>query len=136
MHIYCVHPSLSKNKKQLLILLKTIDTNVVPMVFNYVLFHVHAKLLPLLMLVLHASGTRGLLFVYWVKKATFVLQSKCDDSMLIFLHLHISVFLHDHLRRWTSIINLIKSFGKEILLMLTIIDVHILRESSLYFIIY
>jgi len=49
-----------KNQQQLLYLLKQIETIVVQITFNYVLFHAHAKLLPLLMLVLHESSTRGL----------------------------------------------------------------------------
>jgi len=49
------------------------ETNVVTIIFNYVLVHARAKLITLSMLVLPES-TR------WERK-TFILDSKCDDSM-------------------------------------------------------
>ena len=82
-YILCLSCNI-KDKKQLPNLLKRIETNVVTIIFNYVLVHAHDKLVALSMLVLHES-------IRW-KKNTFMLHSKCDDFMIILLHSNLSVY--------------------------------------------
>ena len=128
--INCTYTTMWKSQKQLPNLLKRIETNVVPIVFNYVPFHARAILLRLLILVLHESGSR-----WRQKQIPGILNKKCDDSMIRLMHLSVCKCIIKRLWPYRKmnitncyfkkdVSNDIKRLRKTTLLMLIIIDAY------------